>query len=91
MSPPPDKGLQHKRVHVQRREDHHFSHYRIASGRVSVIEMAGTRPDHFERFASATPGWHRSAWEKREVIHSGPFATLSAWSVRRCETTVNPW
>jgi hypothetical protein len=51
---------------------HHFPHYRIASGRVSVIEMAGTRPDHFERFASATPGWDHSAWEKREVIHSGP-------------------
>ena len=49
---------------------HHFPHYRIASGSVSVVEKAGTRPDHFERFASATPGWDHSSWEKREVIHS---------------------
>ncbi len=51
---------------------HHFPHYRIASGTVSVVEKAGTRPDLFERFAAATPGWDHSAWEKREVIHSGP-------------------
>jgi hypothetical protein len=37
-----------------------------------VVEKAGTRPDLFERFAAATPGWDHSAWEKREVIHSGP-------------------
>ena len=51
---------------------HHFPHYRIASGTVSVIEKPGTRPDLFKRFAAATPGWDHSAWEKREVIHSGP-------------------
>ncbi len=50
----------------------HFPHYRIASGTVSVIEKAGTRPDLFKRFAAATPGWDHSAWEKREVIQSGP-------------------
>ena len=52
--------------------EHHFPHYRIASGTVSVVEKAGIRPDHFERFAAANPGWDHSAWEKREVIHSGP-------------------
>lgn len=50
----------------------HFPHYRIASGEVSVLQAAGTRPDLFERFASATQGWDRSAWEARTVIHSGP-------------------
>jgi len=49
-----------------------FPHFRFASGRVSVLETAGTRPDAFERFAAATPDWDHSAWEKREVIHSGP-------------------
>ena len=50
----------------------HFPHYRIASGTVSVIEKAGTRPDFFERVVAETPGWDHSAWGKREVIHSGP-------------------
>jgi hypothetical protein len=50
----------------------HFPHYRFASGAVAVVERAGTRPDLFERFAAATPGWHHSAWERRDVIHSGP-------------------
>lgn len=44
----------------------HFPHYRIASGSVSVVEKAGTRP------AAATPGWDHSAWEKRAIVHSGP-------------------
>jgi len=50
----------------------HFPHYRIASGTVTVVEKAGTRPDLFRRFATATPGWDHSGWEKRDVIHSGP-------------------
>lgn len=50
----------------------HFPHYRIAGGTVSVLEEAGTRPDLFERFVAATPGWDHSAWERRKVIHSGP-------------------
>ena len=50
----------------------HFPHYRIASGTVTVLENAGMRPDFFQRFAAATPGWDHSAWDKREVIHSGP-------------------
>jgi hypothetical protein len=49
-----------------------FPHYRIASGEVAVLEKAGTRPDLFERFVAAEPGWDHSAWERREVIHSGP-------------------
>ncbi len=50
----------------------HFPHYRIASGGVSVLERAGTRPDAFDRFTASTPGWHHSAWKQRRVIHSGP-------------------
>jgi hypothetical protein len=50
----------------------HFPHYRIASGAVSVVEKAGTRPDLFDRFAAATPGWDHSDWEKRAIVHSGP-------------------
>ncbi|MDG2332733.1 MAG: hypothetical protein P8Q97_00775 [Myxococcota bacterium] len=49
-----------------------FPHYRIAGGQVSVLEEAGTRPDMFARFTSATPGWDHSAWARRNVVHSGP-------------------
>ena len=49
-----------------------FPHYRIAGGQVSSIEKAGTRPDMFKRFISATPGWDHSAWARRNVVHSGP-------------------
>ena len=52
-------------------ETFHFPHYRIASGGVSVLEKAGTRPDLFELFAAATPGWDHSAWDRRRVIHFG--------------------
>ena len=47
-------------------------HYRIAGGKVSVLDKAGTRPDLFARFTSATPGWDHSAWARRNVVHSGP-------------------
>jgi hypothetical protein len=50
----------------------HFPHYRISSSQVTVLDAAGTRPGAFERFAEANPGWHHSAWERREVVHSGP-------------------
>jgi len=49
-----------------------FPHYRIAGGNVSVLERAGLRPDLFARFVAATPGWDHSAWDRRQVIHSGP-------------------
>ena len=50
----------------------HFPHYRIASGSVSVLPDPKTLPSLFERFVAAMPDWDHSAWEKREVIHSGP-------------------
>jgi hypothetical protein len=50
----------------------HFPHYRIASGDVSVLRDPRTLPELFERFVAAMPSWDHSAWERREVIHSGP-------------------
>lgn len=47
-----------------------FPHIRVASGTLTVLERAGTRPaDFFDRFAAAT-GWDHSAWSRREVVHS---------------------
>jgi hypothetical protein len=43
---------------------------RIASGRVRIIDgPASHRRDMFEQLAKI--GWHHSAWERRDVIHSG--------------------
>ena len=43
---------------------------RIASGRVRIIEGAQShRPDTFELMAAQ--GWHHSAWDRRNIIHSG--------------------
>jgi hypothetical protein len=50
----------------------HFPHYRIASGNVSVLQDPSALPVLFERFVAAMPGWDHSAWERREVVHSGP-------------------
>jgi len=50
----------------------HFPHYRIASGKVSVLQDPKMLPELFERFVAAMPDWDHSAWARREVIHSGP-------------------
>jgi hypothetical protein len=50
----------------------HFPHYRIASGSVSALQDPSALPVLFERFIAAMPSWDHSAWERREVIHSGP-------------------
>ena len=50
----------------------HYPHYRFASGNVSVLRDPSGLPELFERFVAAIPDWDHSAWERREVIHSGP-------------------
>lgn len=50
----------------------HFPHARLASGKLRVIEKAGTQPaDLFERFEAAT-GWACSRWDYRRAVQSGP-------------------
>ena len=43
---------------------------RLASNKMAVIEAGYHQPGMFERGALAA--WDHSAWERREVIHSGP-------------------
>ena len=51
-----------------------YPHVRLASGQVVVFEtpeqFAGTGDERIARGFEA--GWHRSAWDEREVIHSAP-------------------
>jgi len=50
---------------------YHFPHFRMASGELTVLPKAGSRPDDFfQRFAEST-GWHHSAWLERELVQVG--------------------
>ncbi len=48
----------------------HFPHVRLAGGRVTVWDTAGSyRLDDF--LARAGDGWHESRWDERAVVHAG--------------------
>ena len=47
----------------------HFPHYRLASGRMNVLERAGLQ-DPARVWASAGADWHHSKWDRRVIIHS---------------------
>jgi hypothetical protein len=48
-----------------------FPHVRLASGRVTVWNEAGSyRVTDF--LARAGDGWHESRWDERTVVHAGP-------------------
>jgi hypothetical protein len=48
-----------------------FPHVRLASGRVTVWNVAGSyRMTDF--LARAGDAWHESRWDERTVIHAGP-------------------
>ena len=46
-----------------------FPSVRLASNTLVIIERGYHKPEMFER--GALQGWHHSAWERRDVIHSG--------------------
>ncbi|HLG14750.1 MAG TPA: hypothetical protein VJH03_09655 [Blastocatellia bacterium] len=48
-----------------------FPHYRLASGRMSVLERPGMQ-DASRVWAAAGAGWHHSKWDRRRIIHSSP-------------------
>jgi hypothetical protein len=48
----------------------HFPHYRLASGRMSVLEQPGKQDP--KRLWQAIDGWHHSKWDHRKVIHASP-------------------
>ena len=52
-------------------EAFNFPHVRIASGKVTVFEKRGDYG--LGTFMARTdPGWARSVWQERNVIHAGP-------------------
>ena len=46
-----------------------FPSVRLASNTLAIIEPGYHKPEMFER--GALEDWHHSAWERRDVIHSG--------------------
>ena len=48
----------------------HFPHYRLASGKMSVLEKPGLQ-DAVKVYGSI-PDWHHSKWDRRRIIHATP-------------------
>lgn len=47
----------------------HFPHYRLAGGRMNVLDKPGMQPaDLWKRMKAS--GWHHSQWDRRRIIHS---------------------
>ncbi|RAV99028.1 hypothetical protein [Pseudochryseolinea flava] len=47
---------------------YHFPHFRLASGRMSVLENAGERDSTKVFVELSKAGWHRSAWDHRNIV-----------------------
>lgn len=46
----------------------HFPHYRLASGKMSVLERPGQQDA--ARLWQAITDWHHSKWDRRRIIHA---------------------
>jgi hypothetical protein len=46
----------------------HFPHYRLASGRMSVLEKPGMQDA--ARLWQAITDWHHSRWDRRRIVHA---------------------
>lgn len=47
----------------------HFPHYRLASGKMNVLDRPGLQ-DAKRIWASVGSDWHHSRWDRRRIIHS---------------------
>ena len=47
----------------------HFPHYRLASGKMNVLDRAGLQ-DAGRVWTSVGSDWHHSRWDRRRIIHS---------------------
>jgi hypothetical protein len=46
----------------------HFPHYRLASGKMSVLEKPGQQDA--ARLWQAITDWHHSKWDRRRIVHA---------------------
>lgn len=63
----------------------HFPHYRLASGRMNVLDKPGMQ-DAARVWGSAGAGaeWHHSRWDRRRIIHSSPDKVHVDTKFTRC-------
>lgn len=47
----------------------HFPHYRLASGKMNVLDRPGLQ-DATRIWVSVGKDWHHSRWDRRRIIHS---------------------
>jgi hypothetical protein len=47
----------------------HFPHYRLASGKMNVLDRPGLQ-DATRIWASVGSDWHHSRWDRRRIVHS---------------------
>ena len=47
----------------------HFPHYRLASGKMNVLDRPGLQ-DATRIWVSVGSDWHHSRWDRRRIIHS---------------------
>ncbi|MCI0539143.1 MAG: hypothetical protein L0Z50_28375 [Verrucomicrobiales bacterium] len=48
----------------------HFPHYRLASGKMNVLERPGQQDEARLWRTMAASGWHHSKWDRRRIIHA---------------------
>ncbi len=48
----------------------HFPHYRLASGRMTVLERPGQQDEAQLWQRMAASGWNHSKWDRRRIVHA---------------------
>jgi hypothetical protein len=63
----------------------HFPHYRLASGRMNVLDKPGMQ-DAARVWGAAGAGadWHHSRWDRRRIIHLSPDKVHVDTKFTRC-------
>lgn len=61
----------------------HFPHYRLAGGKMSVLDRPGLQ-DASKVWASAGSDWHHSRWDRRRIIHLSPEKVHVDTKFTRC-------
>ena len=49
---------------------YHFPHYRLAAGRMRVLNNPGEQDRLRLKNALASTGWHHSEWDRRRIVHA---------------------
>ena len=61
----------------------HFPHYRLASGKMNVLDRPGLQ-DATRVWGSAGSDWHHSRWDRRRIIHVSPDKVHVDTKFTRC-------